>query len=121
MSFLRASKFRVELVTDGAAAIEVSRDRLPDVILMDVQMPGVDGLEAIQRIRQIPEHKGTLIIALTGLAMKNDADRCLAAGADHYLSKPYGMQKLVDLIRRELATRDRTPPRLASEAEPKDR
>lgn len=121
MSFLRASKFSVELATDGAAAIEVSRDRLPDVILMDVQMPGVDGLEAIQRIRQIPEHKETLIIALTGLAMKNDADRCLAAGADHYLSKPYGMQKLVDLIRRELATRGRSSTKRASEAAPKDR
>ena len=103
IKFLQASNFRVELATNGAAAIEMARDQSPDLILMDVQMPGVDGLEAIQRIRQIAKHEHTPIIALTGLAMQSDADRCLAAGADHYLSKPYGMQQLVDLMRKELA------------------
>jgi len=97
--FLEASNFRVQLVADGQAAIDTAREQRPDVILMDVQMPGVDGLEAIRRLREIPHLLETPIIALTGLAMPGDSKRCLAAGANLYLSKPYGMQKLVNTIR----------------------
>ncbi|MFK7817686.1 MAG: ATP-binding protein, partial [Planctomycetaceae bacterium] len=98
-SFLEASNFQLQLVTDGQAAIDAAQEQRPDVILMDVQMPGVDGLEAIRRLRKIPHLAETPIIALTGLAMPGDSKRCLAAGANLYLSKPYGMQKLVNTIR----------------------
>ena len=103
--FLNAFDYRVQLVTDGNLAINAARKLSPDIILMDVQMPEVDGLEAIRQIRQMPKHEKTPIIALTGLAMRDDANRCLATGANGYLSKPYGMRQLVDLIRETLSER----------------
>lgn len=65
---------------------------------MDIQMPEMDGLEAIQRIRQIPELAHTPIVAITALAMDGDCDRCLAAGANAYLSKPIKLKQLAQLI-----------------------
>lgn len=103
VGFLEGAGFDVEHATDGAAAIEAARTLFPDVILMDVQMPVVDGFEAIQEVRRVPKHKETPIIALTGLAMEDDHERCVSAGADHYLSKPFGMQQLVELIRKVVA------------------
>jgi len=69
-------------------------------------MPGLSGLEAIKQIRENPALADTPIIVLTGLAMQSDASRCLAAGANHYLSKPTRMQELIGLIRRLLVQRD---------------
>jgi len=74
----------------------------PDIILMDIQMPGVDGLEAMERLRKIPEHSETPIIAVTGLARQFDAKRCTDAGANEYLCKPYRMADLVTTICRIL-------------------
>jgi len=96
--YLKMKNFRVHWVTDGAAAIEAALKLDPDIILMDVQMPRVDGIQATKKIRKIAALESTPIIALTGLAMHDDEDRCLTAGADHYLSKPYRMAELVDLI-----------------------
>ena len=96
--YLELSQYRVIRVGDGKTAIEAARDHSPDVILMDIQMPGIDGLEAIRRLRAIPSFESTPIIALTGLAMQGDSSRCIAAGADQYLSKPYRMRELVSLI-----------------------
>jgi CheY-like chemotaxis protein len=67
---------------------------------MDVQMPEMDGLEAIQHIRRQAGHAATPIIALTALAMAGDEDRCLAAGATAYLSKPVQLRALAELISR---------------------
>ena len=65
---------------------------------MDIRMPRFDGLQAIKQMRKITALDDTPIIALTGLAMPDDEHRCISAGADRYLSKPYLMQELVDLI-----------------------
>ena len=100
--YLEASNFGVQLVTDGQAAIDAASENFPDVILMDVQMPGVDGIEAIRRLRELPGLGETPIIALTGLAMPGDSKRCLDAGANHYVSKPYCMEELVRTIRKLL-------------------
>jgi len=67
-------------------------------------MPVVDGLTAIKQIRKKQKLKDTLIIALTGLAMESDSQRCLEAGADHYLSKPFRMQSIVETIEQSISS-----------------
>ena len=105
INYLRECNFRVQLVHNGQEAIETARRDPVDIILMDIQMPKVDGIEAIRQIRKIPNHKDTPIIALTGLAMPNDADLCLGAGANMYLSKPFSVKRLVNLIDDKLSSR----------------
>ena len=98
--------FRVEEAANGQAAIERADSLHPDFILMDVQMPGMDGLEAIRRIRVRPGLSETPIIALTALAMPGDRDRTLEAGATEYVSKPVPLRQLHDLIRSLRRNRD---------------
>ncbi|MBK9050793.1 MAG: response regulator [Chloroflexi bacterium] len=71
---------------------------LPDVILMDIQMPHTDGLQVIQRLRQETRTATIPIIALTALAMPGDRERCLAAGANEYLSKPVVLRQLIATV-----------------------
>ncbi|OAB56659.1 histidine kinase [Phormidium willei BDU 130791] len=97
-SYLTAKGYRVELAKNGQQALEQTLALSPDLILMDIQMPGMDGLEATQRIRAMSEFLSTPIIALTALAMEGDRDRCLAAGATDYLSKPVRLKQLVIMI-----------------------
>lgn len=97
--YLRVKGFRVIKTRDGQEAVEQTLAHRPDLILMDIQMPVMDGLEAIRRIRASEsEMKNTQvpIIALTALAMPGDRERCLQAGANGYLSKPV---RLTDLIK----------------------
>jgi CheY-like chemotaxis protein len=72
---------------------------------MDIQMPDMDGLEAMGQIRQQSSLQDTPIVALTALAMKGDQERCLAAGADYYLSKPVKLKQLDNLLKEILAKR----------------
>lgn len=102
-AYLQARGYEVILAGDGAEAIAAAQRETPDLILMDIQMPKVDGLEAIQQIRALPGFAEVPIIALTALAMSNDRDRCLAAGATNYLAKPVKLKKL-DLMIRTLLT-----------------
>ncbi|MEK8017693.1 MAG: PAS domain S-box protein [Candidatus Parabeggiatoa sp.] len=83
---------------NGIQAIEKTRAEKPDLILMDIQMPGMDGLEAIRRIRADAEVATIPIIAITALAMPGDEERCLEAGAQSYLSKPLSFKGLVEEI-----------------------
>ncbi len=91
---------RVTLVEDGEAAISTSEDADFDVILMDVQMPVMDGLEATRciRKRELETGKHVPIIALTAHAMKGDRERCLEAGMDAYVAKPVQKQELLHII-----------------------
>ncbi|MFV9503085.1 MAG: ATP-binding protein [Oscillochloridaceae bacterium umkhey_bin13] len=87
-------QYRVVIARNGAEAIERALEVSPVLILMDVQMPVMDGLQAMRRLRAMPGFATTPIIALTALAMPGDQERCLAAGADLYLSKPIGLRTL---------------------------
>ncbi len=102
-SYLTAKGYRIELARNGQEAINQAVALSPDLILMDIQMPGMDGIEAMKRIRQIPELVSTPIVALTALAMESDRDRCLAAGANRYLSKPVKLKQLTITIQELLS------------------
>jgi CheY-like chemotaxis protein/anti-sigma regulatory factor (Ser/Thr protein kinase) len=96
--YLESAAYKVVVATNGLDGITKAKQTQPDLILMDVQMPGMDGLEATQKIRSEPEFKNTPIIALTALAMPNDRERCLAAGMDEYVTKPVHLRGLVKMI-----------------------
>jgi CheY-like chemotaxis protein len=97
-SYLVAKGYRIVLAYNGQEAIALAISAQPDLILMDIQMPIMDGLEATRQIRQIPSLVNVPIIALTALAMESDCDRCIAAGANEYLSKPVKLKQLVNSI-----------------------
>ena len=95
----------IEIIDEAAnadEAVEKIEKQNPDVIFLDIQMPGMDGLEAIEQIRRNLNLVDVPIIALTALAMKGDRDRCLQAGANDYLSKPFKLKELVNSIEKLL-------------------
>ena len=97
----------VQVVGDGRAALEALEQERFDLVLMDVQMPGMDGLEATAELRRREESTGRRapVIALTAHAMKGDRERCLAAGMDGYLSKPIHADELRRVLEGVFATR----------------
>ena len=105
-TYLESRGYRLIVAENGQQAISILEDcanglvyaYLPDIILMDIQMPGMDGFEATRRIRQIPDYTNIPIIALTALAMPDDCQRCLDAGANQYMSKPVRLSQLVASI-----------------------
>ena len=103
--YLEAKGYEVVVARNGEEAIARAREERPDVILMDVQMPVMDGEEAIRHIRADADLVGIPIIALTALALPDDRDRCLEAGATVHLSKPIGMKKVVQVIEEQLGRR----------------
>ncbi|MEB3226475.1 MAG: PAS domain S-box protein [Synechococcus sp.] len=106
--YLKAKGCRVTLANNGQEALDLLQTEQPNIILMDVQMPILDGLAATQTIRQLGDRQlaQTPIIALTALAMADDPEKCLAAGANNYLTKPVKLSQLTTLIRETLATTD---------------
>ncbi|NEP39087.1 MAG: response regulator [Okeania sp. SIO2G4] len=104
-SYLRAKGYRILLARNGEEAITLARSENPDLILMDISMPKIDGLQAIEQIRSIPNLVDVPIVALTALAMVGDRERCLAAGANDYLSKPVKLKQLATTIQKLLNTK----------------
>jgi CheY-like chemotaxis protein len=104
-SYLTAKGYRSIVANDGQAAIELTQQHHPDLILMDIQMPGMDGLEAITKIRQNAQLVAIPIIALTALAMDGDREKCLKAGANDYLTKPVKLKQLHTTIQQLLAAK----------------
>ncbi len=98
--YLQIKGYQVIIARNGREAIQRADETRPDIMLMDIQMPELDGLEAIRRLRARSEWATTPIIALTALAMPGDQERCLAVGASAYLTKPVSLKGLVTLIER---------------------
>jgi signal transduction histidine kinase/CheY-like chemotaxis protein len=96
--YLRAKGYDLVVARNGAEAVVRAQEERPDVVLMDIQMPGMDGLAAIRRIRADVGLAPIPIIAVTALAMPGDRERCLEAGADEYITKPVHLRKLVTTI-----------------------
>ena len=103
-SYLKAKGYRILLAKNGEEAIALAKSENPNIILMDISMPGMDGLEAMQQIRLDPSLVDLPIVALTALAMTGDRDRCLAAGANDYLTKPVKLKQLVATIQHLLTS-----------------
>jgi PAS domain S-box-containing protein len=87
-AWLRSERVQVDVAHDGAAALKLAGEADYDAMLIDIQMPGMDGLELIARLRKDPKNASCPVIALTALAMPGDEARCLVAGADEYVTKP---------------------------------
>ncbi len=96
--YLQTKGYEVTVARNGGEAVLRAQEAPPHAILMDIQMPGMDGLEAIRRIRADASLQAIPIIAVTALAMPGDRERCLAAGADDYLTKPVNLQALLTTI-----------------------
>jgi len=102
--YLEAYGYTLLVARNGTEAVERVRERRPDLILMDIQMPGMDGLAAIALIRSESRYSRIPIIAVTALAMPGDRERCLKAGANDYLSKPVGLKQLLHSVQYHLNT-----------------
>lgn len=87
---------------EGEAGVQLAREHAPDLILMDVQMPGMDGLTATGILKGDPQTRGIPIIALTAFAMKGDAEKVLAAGCDGYVTKPFHYPAFLSEVSRML-------------------
>jgi CheY-like chemotaxis protein len=96
--FLTKQGYNVVTATNGVEAINQAKQTLPNLILMDIQMPEMDGLEAIRHLRTDATFQTMPIIALTALAMPGDRERCLEAGANDYISKPISLKHLTKTI-----------------------
>jgi CheY-like chemotaxis protein len=96
--YLEMNGFKTVIARDGVEGIIQAKISHPDLILMDIQMPRMNGFETAQKLRTEPEFKHTPIIALTALAMPNDRELCLAAGMDEYITKPVHMRGLIKII-----------------------
>jgi signal transduction histidine kinase len=95
---LRKRGHQVEVASDGQAAVQLAEGKRFDIILMDLQMPGMDGFEATAAIRALPGRDRTPIVALTAHTMVGDRERCLAAGMEEYLPKPLDLRRLIDVV-----------------------
>jgi PAS domain S-box-containing protein len=98
VGYLEIFGYQFIIANDGLEAIALAKSEHPDLILMDIQMPIMDGIEAMQQIRQDSQLQNIPIIALTALAMNGDEERCLSAGATSYLCKPVKLKQLNELV-----------------------
>ena len=96
---LTGSGYDVAEAADGREGVAKAKSHRPDLILMDIQLPVIDGYEATRQIKADPNFKTTPIIAISSFAMKGDEEKARAAGCDTYVTKPYSPLQLLRLIR----------------------
>jgi len=95
---LRKHGYTTLEATDGKQAVELAKAKKPDIILMDKNMPIMDGLEATRALKKDESTKNIPIICLTSSAMKGDREKILQAGADDYMSKPVDIYKVIEIV-----------------------
>ena len=98
-TLLTGSGYAMLEAVDGETGVARAKSDRPDLILMDIQMPVLDGYEATRRIKADPDLAGTPVIAVSSFAMKGDEEKARAAGCDHYVTKPYSPMQLLRVIR----------------------
>jgi len=98
--------YELAVAGDGQEGIDLARTLMPDLILMDIQMPGMDGMTAGRILKGDPATSGLKIIALTSFAMRGDQEKFLAAGFDGYLSKPISTRELPGLVKQWLNVKE---------------
>lgn len=103
---LQAKGYDVRTATDAESAFEVVRDARPALILMDLQLPGMDGLELTRQLKSAPETRDIVVIAVTAYAMKGDEERARAAGCDGYIPKPVDTRALPRIVAQHLGISD---------------
>ena len=96
---LRRTRYRLLEAPDGEAGVAMAREQRPDLILMDVQLPKMSGIDAIKALRNEPETAGTPIIAVTSFALTGSEQKALEAGATAYMAKPYSPFDLLRMMR----------------------
>jgi len=96
---LRRTSYRLLEAPDGEEGIAMARQHSPDLILMDIQLPKVSGIEVMRALRQAPATADTPIIAITSFALSGDHQKAKDAGASAYLAKPYSPRELLSMIR----------------------
>ncbi len=94
--------FEILQAADADACLRLAGSAKPDAILLDLRMPGMDGLEATRRLRAMEASRGVVIIAVSASAFEEQRERCVEAGADDFLAKPFRLEKLLDLLRAHL-------------------
>lgn len=99
---LKSAGYEVLQAEDADVGIQIARREHPALILMDIQLPGTDGLTATRMLRNFDDTRDVPIIAVTAHAMDGDEERILAAGCNGYLSKPIQMRALLNLVETEL-------------------
>jgi len=92
--------YDVQVAKEGAEALALAREYLPDLMLIDIQMPVMDGLTAAKHLKSDPLTRPIRLIALTSFAMKGDRERMLEAGFDDYIAKPIDTRKLPEIVKR---------------------
>jgi CheY-like chemotaxis protein len=99
---LQRKGFDVIIAEDGEHGIRLARERLPDIILMDMDLPVLDGWEATRRLKADPATRAIPVVALTAHAMQSDRERAMASGCDDFATKPIEFNALLDKIHRAL-------------------
>lgn len=97
---LRYHGYDVIEAVNGVEAVEMAKEHMPDLILMDIQMPVMNGYEAIKTLRKDPVTKKIRIIAVTSFVMKGDKEKALEAGADEYICKPIDTRELPGIVKK---------------------
>jgi len=101
---LEAHGYHILQTRDGMEALQIARDHKPDLILMDIQLPEVSGLEVTKWLKDDPELKAIPVVAITAFAMKGDEERIRQGGCEAYLSKPISVGKFIETVRNFLGT-----------------
>ena len=108
VSFLvRSHGYEVDTAADAESAMTAIVEHRPTVILMDLQLPGIDGLELTRRLKNDPDTRPIPVIAVTAYAMKGDQEKALAAGCDDYVTKPIDTRTLPEVIAKHVAFAER--------------